>query len=107
MLVDILARQSREQSQWLGLRASSSYRQRVSKHEEVPPHDLSPPKFAQKALNLVLEDWRCVKAALLSGVDGETGKEQSCTLSLDALAHTVLAKLNQEVSSALCVQAGR
>ena len=82
-----------------------------SKNDEMPAHDLAPPKFAQKALNIVLEDWACVKAALLSGSgDGGGGgageaplAAQSSTMALDALVHTLLSKLSQEVCVRACV----
>ncbi len=101
MLVGTLARQTREQGQWQSLRTSASYRQRAAKHEDAPPHDLPPPKFAQKALNQVLEDWRCVKVALMSGEEEGGGRVQPSTVSVDALTHTLLAKLNQEVCLSL------
>ncbi len=98
MLVGTLARQAQEQGQWQSLRPSTSYRQRASKHEDVPPHDLAPPKFAQKAVSLVLENWACVKVALGAREDVDGGKEQPCTISVDALTYTLLAKLSTEVS---------
>lgn len=61
-------------------------------------HDLAPPKFAQKALSIVMEDWECVKAVLQSGVAEQTSDPlQSSTTHLDVFTHTLLAKLSAEV----------
>lgn len=108
MLASIVARQSKEQSHWSGIRPGSmSYRPSRTKHEEAPVYDLPPPKFAQKALNLVIDEWACVKAALTCGGRcGEGGIDdtpptqiQSDTAPLDAFVYTLLSKLGQKVST--------
>ena len=114
MLTSMVARQSREQAHWTGRHLRSISKQ----HDSAPVCDLSPPKFAPKALNLVLEDWTCVKAALmdggwegpgdgfsLAGQNMEGGEfesdifnmRQSTTIPLDALTYTLLTKLSQKV----------
>lgn len=114
MVASIVARQAKEQAHWSGRHLRS-----ISKQHDgsVPVCDLPPPKFAQKALNLVLEDWACVKAALIGGDrewlgEGVTGQSvdggefgtnifstrQSTTIPLDAFTYTLLARLHQKVS---------
>ena len=98
MLAGTVARQSKEQSHWSVLRSSTTSRVNRAKHEEIPVHDLAPPKFAQKGLSIVMEDWECVKAALQSGVAEQTSDPlQSSTTHLDVFTHTLLAKLSAEV----------
>lgn len=59
---------------------------------------------------MVLEDWKSVRAALMSGegdwwgkFSGATSSEvsHSTTWGLDALTHTLLSKHNQQVTSDL------
>ena len=70
--------------------------------DDVPTYDLPPPKFSHKGLMIVLENWKCVKAALMSEGASEEGagpvKGQSSTVSLDAFTHLLLTKLNSKVS---------
>ena len=117
MLASMVARQAKEQAHWSGRQLRS-----LSKHhdESRPVCDLPPPKFAQKALNLVLEDWACVKAALMGGdkeglgegfssqsvEGGEFGTNllstrQSTTIPLDAFTYTILTKLHQKASQSV------
>jgi hypothetical protein len=69
--------------------------------DDVPTYDLPPPKFSLKGLMIVLENWKCVKAALMSEGTSEEGagptKGQSSTVSLDAFTHLLLTKLNPKV----------
>ena len=118
MLASMVARQSREQAHWSGRQLRSISKQQDS---SVPVCDLPPPKFAQKALNLVLEDWTYVKVALMGGDkeglrDGFSGRNveggefgtnmfstrQSTTIPLDAFTYTLLSKLPQKVQY-MCV----
>lgn len=114
MLASMVVRQSREQAHWTGRHLRSLSKQ----VDNAPVCDLPPPKFVQKALNLVLEDWTCVKAALMDGgwegpgegfslaarnvEGGEFGSDlfntsQSTTIPLDAFTYTLLTKLSQKV----------
>ena len=114
MLASMVARQAKEQAHWSGRQLRSISKQNDS---AIPVCDLPPPKFAQKALSLVLEDWQCVKAALIGGVreglgEGFSGRSveggefgtsifrtrQSTTIPLDAFTYTMLTKLQQRVS---------
>ena len=99
MLAATFARQSKEQSHWSALRSSSSYRTHRTRHDDTPAHDLPPPKFAQKALSIVMEDWESVKCTLQSGMAEQVSEPlQSTTTNLDAFTYTLLAKLSAEVS---------
>ena len=74
MLASILVRQQKEQCHHTGLLTGTSYRSSRSHNDEIPVYDLSPPKFAQKGLSIVMENWACVKAALMcEGVADEGG----------------------------------
>lgn len=102
MLAAILVRQQKEQSHYVGLRSSSTYRSsRSHGGDDIPAYDLPPPKFAQKGLAIVMENWTCVKAALMSEGMAEEGagsaKGQTTTISLDAFTHLLLTKLNSRV----------
>jgi hypothetical protein len=45
--------QSRAQSHWSAIRSSALHSR--SRHEDTPVHNLRPPKFAPKALSVVVE----------------------------------------------------
>ena len=103
MLAATLVRQQKEQSHYTGLRPGSSYRSSRSHTEDISVYDLPPPKFAQKGLSIVMENWPCVKAVLMSESMSEEGgmasaKNQICTTSLDAFTYLLLTKLNSKVS---------
>lgn len=103
MLATIFVRQQKEQSNYTGVRTSSVYRSsRSHNSDDIPTYDLPPPKFSLKGLMLVMENWVCVKAALMSEGMTEEGagssKWQSSTVSLDAFTHLLLTKLNSKVN---------
>lgn len=107
MLATIFVRQQKEQSNYTGVRASSAYRaSRSLNSDDIPTFDLAPPKFSLKGLMLAMENWGCVKAALMSEGTSEEGagsaKGQSSTVSLDAFTHLLLTKLNSKVSAVVC-----
>ena len=108
MLASTLVRQQKEQSNYstAGLRStttSRSSRAHGLANDEIPAYDLPPPKFAQKGLAIVMENWPCVRAALMSEGTSEEGagsaKGQTNTTSLDAFTHLLLTKLNSKVSA--------
>ena len=122
MLASMVARQAKEQAHWSGRQLTRSLSSK-NHDDSRPVCDLPPPKFAQKALSLVLEDWTCVKAALMGGdkeglgeqgfaagqsvEGGEFGTNllstrQSTTIPLDAFTYTILTKLQQKVSEKWC-----
>ena len=99
VLMATVAHQSRAQSHWSAIRSTSFHSR--SKHEDTPVHNLRPPKFAPKALTIVLEDWECVRTAILSGSGGAPPPDHTPllgTVPLDATVYTLLAKLSQDVS---------
>lgn len=99
VLMSTVAHQSRAQSHWSAIRSTSFHSR--SKHEDTPVHNLRPPKFAPKALTIVLEDWECVKTAILTGSGGAPPSDHTPLLGsvpLDATVYTLLAKLGQDVS---------
>lgn len=117
MLLGTVARQSKEQNQWHSTR--SGYRHQSKKEDQtaiMPAHDLSPPQFVRKALQMACEEWTCVEAALTageeekdepkveSGTPGSWSKQGSFVMSqasirhLDALTYTLLCKTPQDVS---------
>ena len=117
MLTSTVIRQQKEQAHYTGLRTGSSYRStRSHSAEDIPIYDLSPPKFAQKGLAMVLENWPCVRALMMCDAPSPTGgsgsdeeawsgvmlgtgssKGQTSTVSLDAFTHLLLTKLNLKV----------
>lgn len=103
MLAAIFVRQQKEQSNYTGLRAAPTYRgsRSSANADDIPNYDLPPPKFSPKALAIVMENWVCVKAVLMSEGTVEEGagmaKGQTNTVSLDAFTHFLLTKLNSKV----------
>lgn len=72
-LAQMVARQSVEQCQHRPHRSSDS-RSKTTKTKTLgvtatplPEHDLEPPRFARKALEQMLQDWRAVKAMIMDG----------------------------------------
>ena len=106
LLAATVARQTKEQSHWSGVRMSSSFRHSRTKHDDIVSYNLPPPRFAQKALGLAMESWECVKAVLMCGCgsgEGVEGEAHVDTSSLDAFTHILLSKLNQKVSLVLFI----
>lgn len=62
-----------EQRQFRPHRSSDTSRSKISSKTlgsqtpmpPLPDHDLEPPKFAQSALEFVMQDWRAVKAMIV------------------------------------------
>ena len=126
VVIGISARQKREQHQWAG-RRSGPLRQhhhrslRFEYSTDVPAHNMDPPRFASRALNIVMEDWTSVLETLMTGAEqrkvieekggvGEwpfflTSAEQhqvlsgqSATQHLDNFTNTLLSKMCHPVS---------
>lgn len=108
MLAAILVRQQKEQAHHTSsFRTTTTSSSRSSRShgmvasEEIPAYDLPPPKFAQKGLVVVMENWACVRAQLMCEGTSEEGvgsaKGQTSTLSLDAFTHLLLTKLGSKV----------
>lgn len=75
-LAQMVARQTVEQCQHRPHRSSDSRSKAKTKSLGVtatpmPQHDLEPPKFARKALEQIMQDWRAVKAMIMDGCKSE------------------------------------
>lgn len=71
-LIQTVSRQITEQREYCpkGIEPCPSKRraQAVTKGEtRFPDHDLEPPKFARRALELIIQEWSAVKNMVLSG----------------------------------------
>ena len=119
MLVNTVARQSKEQAMW---RVTPKRRTARSRSKpDLPVHDLSPPSFATVALRLCCERWQWLKACLSSGLEdhlaalsGEGAQDtlrqsssvnlvdifrsHASTVQLDNFTYNLMAKLPVEVS---------
>ncbi|XP_048590266.1 E3 ubiquitin-protein ligase UBR5-like isoform X2 [Nematostella vectensis] len=127
-LVQTVSRQAVEQRQHHPHRANDTRPKTKSKTigtcattNPLPDHDLDPPRFARTALELIMQDWRAVKAMIMDGccdvtrhaAEGHpdassaymlTGEEQEEHLSeqdravrLDAFTHFLIAKCTSEM----------
>lgn len=114
MLVNTVARQSKEQAMWPKRRAARS-----RSKPDLPAHDLSPPSFATVALRLCCERWQWLKPCLSSGLDDHTAlvgegtqdtlrqsssvnlvdifRTHASTTQLDNFTYNLMAKLPAEV----------
>lgn len=102
LLAATVVRQTKEQSHLSGVRLSGGLRHSRTKPEgDAVSYNLPPPRFAQKALALAMENWDCVKAVLMCGCDSSDGVEGAeshvDTSSLDAFTYLLLSKLSQKV----------
>ncbi|CAI8024034.1 E3 ubiquitin-protein ligase UBR5 [Geodia barretti] len=93
-LLTMASHQSRAQSHWSMIRSSSLHSR--SRHEDMPVYNLRPPKFAPKALAAVVEDWQCVKSAVLcTSVGGASSIDHTHHLGsvpVDSMVYLLLAK---------------
>ncbi len=124
VLAATVVRQQKEQNNYSGIQSSSTYRSSRSS-DSIPIYDLSPPKFAQKALAMVLENWPCVRVQMMCdtvvGGGGGAGSEEgvwpgvvgggslkghTTVASLDSFVYLVLTKLSLKVRARLCVCVG-
>ena len=119
MLVNTVARQSKEQAMW---RLAPKRRGARSRGKpDLPAHDLSPPSFATVALRLCCERWEWLKACLSSGLEEhltplssegaqdalrqssnnvslvDIFKSHASTTQLDNFTYNLMAKLPAEV----------
>ncbi|XP_031552973.1 E3 ubiquitin-protein ligase UBR5-like isoform X3 [Actinia tenebrosa] len=127
-LSQMVARQAVEQCQHRPHRSSDSRSKAKAKSlgataTPLPEHDLEPPRFARKALEQIMQDWRAVKAMVMDGckpMDSRRGGQemhidftsaamlssteqekylsgQDCAVRLDAFTHCLIAKCTTEV----------
>ena len=74
-LAQTVARQTVEQRQFRPHRPATDARPKAKTRTlgtngatpPLPEHDLDPPRFARKALEFILQDWRAVSAMLRDG----------------------------------------
>ena len=85
----MVARQSVEQCQHRPHRSSDTRSKAKTKALGVtatplPEHDLDPPRFARKALEQIMQDWRAVRAMVMDGckpVDQTRYTKTTCSSS--------------------------
>ena len=122
-LLQTVRRQVKEQKEWLADRAS--YPRKVVSKDESDHHmsdnggspadngGLEPPKFSRKALEYLFDDWRAVRAMIMTGyresddftsynsLDGGSSsltRFQGHTAHLDKFTHCLLVKLSSQVN---------
>lgn len=79
-MAQTVARQTVEQRQFRPLRTSAESRPKAKSKSlgasgttpPLPDHDLSPPKFARRALEFILQEWRAVGAMMRDGYNPVT-----------------------------------
>lgn len=126
MLVNTVARQSKEQVMWHMIPKRRAARSRSK--PDLPAHNLDPPSFAKVALRLCCERWQWLKPCLSSGLeDHATALSESAqdtlrqssnvnlvdifrshasTTQLDNFTYNLMAKLPAEVSPSVEVFLG-
>lgn len=127
-LIQTVGRQSVEQRQYRSrARNTSSNRKTPSLDVEsdMPDHDLEPPRFAKKALDRLLVDWKAVKAMIMTGAEqeqsipGPSGANrvyyneadeqslylqcQSGTTLLDKFTHSLFVRCNSDPLDTLLI----
>lgn len=107
-LIQTVGRQTSEQRQYRSrARNTTSSRKTPSldAENEMPDHDLEPPRFAKKALDHLLLDWNAVKSMITTGTGHEkqTGTDrnesldgQTGTTLLDKFTHSLFVRCNGE-----------
>ncbi|KAK6633415.1 hypothetical protein RUM44_004018 [Polyplax serrata] len=117
-LVQTVGRQSVEQRQYRASRprsTSNNSRKTPSSdmEQDMPDHDLEPPRFSRRALERLLNDWNAVRAMLMSGMreprtensshfEGDAYLQaQSGSALLDKFTHCLLVKCSTEMLDAL------
>lgn len=122
-LIQTVGRQTNEQRQYRSrARNTTSSRKTPSLDTEndMPDHDLEPPRFAKKALEHMLADWNAVKAMIMTAADQElvsnssssnnrmdeedrnaSLQSQSGTTLLDKFTHSLFVRCNGDPLDAL------
>lgn len=113
-LVQTVGRQMVEQRQY-GHERSPRHRR-----DDMPDHDLSPPRFARKALHKMLSEWLAIKSVIMAGTGTSQNlanvsrpgsvlnaeehiflSSQQGTAILDRFTHSVLIKIGPEMLDVL------
>uniref|UniRef100_A0A8C7DH14 E3 ubiquitin-protein ligase UBR5 n=1 Tax=Oncorhynchus kisutch TaxID=8019 RepID=A0A8C7DH14_ONCKI len=118
-LVQTVARQSVEHCQYRPPRIREDRNRKAANAEEsdMPDHDLEPPRFAQLALERVLQDWNALKSMIMFGSQENKDplsassriahllpeeqvylNQQSGTIRLDCFTHCLIVKCAPDIT---------
>ncbi|MBN3274321.1 UBR5 ligase, partial [Polyodon spathula] len=117
-LVQTVARQTVEHCQYRPPRIREDRNRKAANAEDsdMPDHDLEPPRFAQLALERVLQDWNALKSMIMFGsqenkdllsASSKIGhllpeeqvylNQQSGTIRLDCFTHCLIVKCTSDI----------
>ncbi|XP_063054965.1 E3 ubiquitin-protein ligase UBR5 isoform X12 [Engraulis encrasicolus] len=118
-LVQTVARQSVEHCQYRPPRIREDRNRKAASAEDsdMPDHDLEPPRFAQLALERVLQDWNALKSMIMFGSQDNKDplsassriahllpeeqvylNQQSGTIRLDCFTHCLIVKCAPDIT---------
>ncbi|KAK7885986.1 hypothetical protein WMY93_025607 [Mugilogobius chulae] len=118
-LVQTVARQSVEHCQYRPPRIREDRNRKTANAEDsdMPDHDLEPPRFAQLALERVLQDWNALKSMIMFGSQENKDplsassriahllpeeqvylNQQSGTIRLDCFTHCLIVKCAPDIT---------
>ncbi|XP_073780761.1 E3 ubiquitin-protein ligase UBR5 isoform X29 [Danio rerio] len=118
-LVQTVARQSVEHCQYRPPRIREDRNRKAASAEDsdMPDHDLEPPRFAQLALERVLQDWNALKSMIMFGSQENKDplsassriahllpeeqmylNQQSGTIRLDCFTHCLIVKCAPDIT---------
>uniref|UniRef100_H3D6Z1 E3 ubiquitin-protein ligase UBR5 n=1 Tax=Tetraodon nigroviridis TaxID=99883 RepID=H3D6Z1_TETNG len=118
-LVQTVARQSVEHCQYRPPRIREDRNRKAANTEDsdMPDHDLEPPRFAQLALERVLQDWNALKSMIMFGSEENKDplsassriahllpeeqvylNQQSGTIRLDCFTHCLIVKCAPDIT---------
>lgn len=108
-LIQTVARQTNEQRQYRSRTRNTANNRKtpsLDAENDMPDHDLEPPRFAKKALEHMLIDWNAIKSMIMTGADLDTipneidrssaAASQSGTTLLDKFTHILFVRCNGE-----------
>lgn len=117
-LIQTVGRQTNEQRQYRSRARNTTGNRKtpsLDAENEMPDHDLEPPRFAKKALEHLLVDWNAVKAMIMTGTEhehitttnatntrldeadrNESLQSQSGTTLLDKFTHSLFVRCNSD-----------
>lgn len=115
-LIQTVGRQTNEQRQYRSRARNTTGNRKtpsLDTENDMPDHDLEPPRFAKKALEHMLADWNAVKAMIMTAADQElvsnsgssnnrldeedrnaSLQNQSGTTLLDKFTHSLFVRCN-------------
>lgn len=115
-LIQTVGRQTNEQRQYRSRARNATGSRKtpsLDADNDMPDHDLEPPRFAKKALEHLLVDWNAIKAMIMTGSEQEQAtnaatnnsrmdeeernaslQSQSGTTLLDKFTHSLLIRCN-------------